>query len=677
MKRAVSVFFVLLLLLAVLPHTAIGEAEQPNTIDADRVLIYNPLPYQASGNTLYSGTLSSSQEDPVPDGNALFTPGMHQTGKDRTTAAKDPDTRDFWVCTNLITYRYDKCTFRLAAEGDHCRIWTMQADGASFTAEQTDAMLAQFENVIYASNTEHFGPFRDIGGDGKLHILTYDMNSTSVCGFFDSYDLYTREEIESIDPDDADSYNYLPIINVNARMADRSDVVYGTLAHEFQHLILRSAVLASPANADRIGNEKSIGVWLNEGFSMAAEEFAYPGSVAEQGYLDAYARSDKVRIGMSYQEFDATSSDVGAYGQSFLFSQYLRRQCDDTVFRRILEYWRDTADVTDLTEDAAICLQLSEEQTDALHALCTYTDSVVERIGSDYGVLLSRLALSFRLALLLKEDDGLFSIGAIDLSVPTYSGTGRRIDGGGALLLECRNGFTIPADADSGLIFVGIKDGTIKSVYTVPDPEEGYYVIAAQYDGQWYAISAEPGSGILRTLPVEPNEDGTIDPKQARGAVFSAVRSTEGYRFICDDADGTYMLGRTDETSQSLCITQSGTAFAWAHFADGSDRLQADGYFGRAILYGSFQKGFGYFPNGFFSNASFAHPRLFRYTPIRGDANMDGNMTAADAALVLQSVVGLAYLNTPMRSSADMDGDGDITAEDAVKILRQIVNLES
>ena len=262
--------------------------------------------------------------------------------------------------------------------------------------------------------------------------------------------------------------------------------------------------------------------------------------------------------------------------------------------------------------------------------------------------------------------------------MPVYQGTGRRIEGGGALLLECSGTFAIPADADSGLVFVGIKDHTIASVYTVPEPEEGFYVIAAQYNGQWMAILAEPAlEGYLGTVAVTPNDDGTIDAKQARHAVFEAQRSADGFRFVCEDENGTYSLNRSGSASETLSVSEGADAFAWSHFTAGTDRLQADGYFGRAILYGQYQKGFGYFTSGYFSNAYFAQPQLLRVNLVRGDANMDGRMTAADAAFVLKSVISLAYLNAPMRHAADMDGDGVITAQDAVRILRTIVKLEN
>lgn len=678
MKRCLTVILAAALLLAAFPHSTFCDTKQSHTIEADQVLVYNPLPYDERANMLFSGTFPKQEEHEPESGKPLFTAGLHQKGKDCSDAVKDPGTHDFWVCTDLMTYRYDKFTFQLAQEGEHCCIWTLENDAVSFTDEQTSAMLEQFETVVYPADTEYFGGFRDLSGDGKLQIVTYAMNSTSVCGFFDAYDLYTKEEIAVIDPEDPDSYNYLPIININARMADNETIVYGTLAHEFQHLILRSAVLESPANRDLLGHERSVGVWLNEGFSMSAEELAYPGSVAQQGYLGAYERSDKIRLGMSYQNFDASSVDVGAYGQSFLFAEYLRTQCGDGVFRSILDYWR-TADTTDLlTEGSAIRSCLDEAQIRSFRSVCTYSDAVKNAIGTEDGILLSELALAFRLAILLYEESGIFSIGTDRTSVPVYTGSGRKIEGGGALLLSCDGTFTVPQDADSGLVFVGIRDAAITDCYTVPEPEEGFYVIAAKFGDTWYAMPAEYSDDrILKGICVTPNEDGTISAENASGAIFLAERTENEFLFSCDNRQGSYALSRTGTNKQTLQVADPPCAFTWSHFADGCDRLQADGYYGRAILYGSYQGGFGYFASGYFENASFAKPQLLRVSMKSGDANLDGKLTAADAALVLRTVVGLSYMNAPMRAAGDFDGDGEVTAADAVKILRFIVRIDN
>ena len=56
-----------------------------------------------------------------------------------------------------------------------------------------------------------------------------------------------------------------------------------------------------------------------------------------------------------------------------------------------------------------------------------------------------------------------------------------------------------------------------------------------------------------------------------------------------------------------------------------------------------------------------------------GDANCDGMITAADAALILRSVVQLSSLTPGGELNGDVNGDGEVTASDAALILRFIV----
>ena len=58
-----------------------------------------------------------------------------------------------------------------------------------------------------------------------------------------------------------------------------------------------------------------------------------------------------------------------------------------------------------------------------------------------------------------------------------------------------------------------------------------------------------------------------------------------------------------------------------------------------------------------------------------GDANCDGEVTAADASAILRSIVGLSSLTAQGAFNADVDGDGEVTAADAAAILRYIVGL--
>ncbi len=58
-----------------------------------------------------------------------------------------------------------------------------------------------------------------------------------------------------------------------------------------------------------------------------------------------------------------------------------------------------------------------------------------------------------------------------------------------------------------------------------------------------------------------------------------------------------------------------------------------------------------------------------------GDANCDGQVTSADAAMILRTLVKLSTLTPRGTLNADVDCDGQITAADAAAILRYLVSL--
>ena len=58
-----------------------------------------------------------------------------------------------------------------------------------------------------------------------------------------------------------------------------------------------------------------------------------------------------------------------------------------------------------------------------------------------------------------------------------------------------------------------------------------------------------------------------------------------------------------------------------------------------------------------------------------GDVNGDGNITAVDARLVLQSVAGLKELTAKEQEAADVNGDGNVSAVDARAILQVVAGL--
>ncbi len=63
--------------------------------------------------------------------------------------------------------------------------------------------------------------------------------------------------------------------------------------------------------------------------------------------------------------------------------------------------------------------------------------------------------------------------------------------------------------------------------------------------------------------------------------------------------------------------------------------------------------------------------------PLFGDVSKNGVITAFDAALVLQHVVGIIQLTGEELTSADVSGDGTVSAFDATLILQFVVEIRS
>jgi hypothetical protein len=58
-----------------------------------------------------------------------------------------------------------------------------------------------------------------------------------------------------------------------------------------------------------------------------------------------------------------------------------------------------------------------------------------------------------------------------------------------------------------------------------------------------------------------------------------------------------------------------------------------------------------------------------------GDADCDGELTIADAVLILRAAIGLETLTPEALSAADIDGDGVLTMADALIAARRAVGV--
>ena len=144
--------------------------------------------------------------------------------------------------------------------------------GSYYPLDQIDSSFAQmaaneFDSKFDLMQSSFGNHTNGSSGDGKLHMLYYNIEDGwqpgqgYIAGFFYQGDI---------------SSNGLPILNIDTYPGvyyknssgteyKQMDTTYGTMVHEYQHLINYS-------------NTSGMSTWLNECFSAAAEEICYPGS---------------------------------------------------------------------------------------------------------------------------------------------------------------------------------------------------------------------------------------------------------------------------------------------------------------------------------------------------------------------------------------------------------------
>ncbi|HRW93208.1 MAG TPA: hypothetical protein P5560_09705 [Thermotogota bacterium] len=337
------------------------------------------------------------------------------------------DTRQFYTY-NFVTGQDVLITATLQGQSAHCEVWA--ENPAKITTTLGGQMASEYENTIYPSVTSNFYTPSDVNSDGKVAILCYDIqdgftgSGGYTCGYFWSGDLFNYT-----------GSNQMEIFYIDTRPTmywyegetPDVDAAYGTIAHEFQHMV----------NFNRnyiVEGGSSMDTWLNEAFSMAAEHIVYgPGEVA--GRISYYNGSSSIRDGHSLLYWDNSGDTLSNYALSYLAGQYIRTQMGqgNAIFREILE---------DSDNDYQ-CVE------NAIHAHISASKSF-ERFLTD-----------FRLALLFKNSSGPYGFAGESafnsISPNYYTGGAKSLRGGGALYKQISGSFTDPGNAGATIQYVGVE----------------------------------------------------------------------------------------------------------------------------------------------------------------------------------------------------------------------------
>lgn len=361
-------------------------------------------------------------------------------------------------------YRYDKNLknreedkFKCVYEGEHCYIWSLDD---SISKNDAETFGEEFDNVIYDKDVKCFGTPRFVENGGKVNILFYEMQR-EVGGFFTMVDIYSSSEVTKSDISRYGLNTDHAIININStRVKIDPDFVKSTLSHEFQHLICASDSFKNPGTP-------FMRTWLNESMSAFAEDYVYEGIKIKERYNIVYYLSDRFRKGQSLYNFSIENDQyIGAYGTVYLFAEYLKKNAGIEVFSNIHHYWADKG-YPQISEAETLYFSVPESFRSEISSKYDYSDDITGKIGNEYEVWMSKLALDFFIETTKPELASLKSSEQKYIYSMLYDEiNSASIEGGGRIVVATENGtFKVPDDADKGLIYVGFdKDFNVVGI---------------------------------------------------------------------------------------------------------------------------------------------------------------------------------------------------------------------
>jgi len=203
--------------------------------------------------------------------------------------------KQFWLI-NMDTNKPFPTTAELAYVTPLTYLWV--EEGTNINLNEAKALMDTFDEKIIPTNRAFFGSEWTPGVDGDPHIYVLYAGGlgSSVGGYFSSLD--------SLNPLVHEYSNGHEAYVMSSSQPLGNEYAYGTLAHEFVHMI--------QWNTDR--NDEA---WLDEGFAELGVFLNGYGVGGKDWY---YAQSPDLQLN---DWADNSSPDFGLhYGQSFLFVTY-------------------------------------------------------------------------------------------------------------------------------------------------------------------------------------------------------------------------------------------------------------------------------------------------------------------------------------------------------------------
>lgn len=326
------------------------------------------------------------------------------------------DYKSFWV-TNFTTYSDYQISARLAYSGTKANVWVYNNQ---ITNADAAKLGQEFDQNIHPSVTSNFGPESDVNQDGKINILTFDIQDgfSGYGGYIGGY--FYGGDLAAVTHSNQSEIFYIDTYP-SMGTGSTKDVTqaYETIAHEFQHMVnFNQSVL--------IEGQEDMDVWLNEALSMAAEQ-VYTGQ-GLTSRVDYYNYSDSITSGHSLLNWEYNGDTLANYSLSYLFGQYLKLQAGvgNRIFKEILQ---------DPSNDYRAVENVAKKYIDPT-------------------MTFGQLMTDFRAALLLKQDSGAYGFKGDpffdQIQTSLYTGGSLSLVGGGAVVKAVSSSSGLMAPGNKG-----------------------------------------------------------------------------------------------------------------------------------------------------------------------------------------------------------------------------------
>jgi immune inhibitor A len=224
------------------------------------------------------------------------------------------DTRKFWIM-NQDTIQNFQINATLHYITPHSYFWV--EDGVEVDNQDVSTLMTDFEDKIYPTDRRFFGSEWTPGVDSDPHVyILYARGlGASTGGYYstpDEYNPLVRQDSNAAE---------LFVFNADGMPPLNDEYIYGTLAHEFQHMI--------HWNLDR--NEST---WINEGF---AELAAFINGYSVGGSDWAYTRNPDLSLNDWTSLSDSPEVTSRHYGEAFLFMAYFLDRFGDNATQALVK----------------------------------------------------------------------------------------------------------------------------------------------------------------------------------------------------------------------------------------------------------------------------------------------------------------------------------------------------